>query len=167
MPRTRPPYSAEFRHQLIQLVRAGRTPEEPGGRCHPLEGPLSTPDTSPCPSLPSSLPSGSCVVSDVRARVVPARCGVARPCSRVFGTEIPHQPPIGIKVLAPGDRLQHPWHFCAPRKSSVPGRVQGWRTAAVSYPENGAPARRGSRPGRISGKEQHGGRQGLNQLVMG
>jgi transposase len=28
MPRTRPPYSAEFRHQLVQLVQAGRTPEE-------------------------------------------------------------------------------------------------------------------------------------------
>jgi len=28
MPRTRPPYSAEFRQQLVQLVAAGRTPEE-------------------------------------------------------------------------------------------------------------------------------------------
>ena len=28
MPRTRPPYGPEFRHQLIELVRSGRTPEE-------------------------------------------------------------------------------------------------------------------------------------------
>ena len=28
MPRTRPPYSSEFRQQLVELVRAGRTPEE-------------------------------------------------------------------------------------------------------------------------------------------
>src|ERR671918_139725 len=27
MPRTRPPYPAEFRQQMIELVRAGRTPE--------------------------------------------------------------------------------------------------------------------------------------------
>ena len=28
MPRTRRPYAAEFREQLVDLVRAGRTPEE-------------------------------------------------------------------------------------------------------------------------------------------
>ena len=28
MPKSRPPYPAEFRQQLIELVRAGRTPEE-------------------------------------------------------------------------------------------------------------------------------------------
>ena len=28
MPRTRPPYSPEFRQQLVELVRAGRTPGE-------------------------------------------------------------------------------------------------------------------------------------------
>ncbi len=28
MPRKRPPYRAEFRQQMIELVRAGRTPEE-------------------------------------------------------------------------------------------------------------------------------------------
>lgn len=28
MPSTRPPYSPEFRRQMIELVRAGRTPEE-------------------------------------------------------------------------------------------------------------------------------------------
>ena len=28
MPRTRPPYAPEFREQMLELVRAGRTPEE-------------------------------------------------------------------------------------------------------------------------------------------
>ncbi len=28
MPRTRPPYPAEFREQILGLIRAGRTPEE-------------------------------------------------------------------------------------------------------------------------------------------
>jgi transposase len=28
MPRRRSPYPAEFRHQMVELVRAGRTPEE-------------------------------------------------------------------------------------------------------------------------------------------
>lgn len=28
MPRTRPPYSREFREQMVELVKAGRTPEE-------------------------------------------------------------------------------------------------------------------------------------------
>ena len=28
MPRTRPPYAPEFRRQIIEMVRAGRTPEE-------------------------------------------------------------------------------------------------------------------------------------------
>ena len=28
MPRTRPPYAPEFRHQIVELVRAGRTPDE-------------------------------------------------------------------------------------------------------------------------------------------
>jgi len=28
MPRSRPPYPAEFRAQMVELVRAGRTPEE-------------------------------------------------------------------------------------------------------------------------------------------
>ena len=28
MPRTRPPYSPEFRRQMIELVRAGRSPED-------------------------------------------------------------------------------------------------------------------------------------------
>ncbi|AEH07606.1 transposase IS3/IS911 family protein [Candidatus Protofrankia datiscae] len=29
MPRSEPPYTAEFRRQMIELVRAGRSPEEP------------------------------------------------------------------------------------------------------------------------------------------
>lgn len=28
MPKTRPPYSPEFRRQMVDLVRAGRTPED-------------------------------------------------------------------------------------------------------------------------------------------
>lgn len=28
MPRTRPPYSPEFRRQMVDLVRSGRTPED-------------------------------------------------------------------------------------------------------------------------------------------
>ena len=28
MPRSRPPYAPEYRRQMIELVRAGRTPEE-------------------------------------------------------------------------------------------------------------------------------------------
>ena len=28
MPRTRPPYSLEFRRQMVDLVRAGRSPED-------------------------------------------------------------------------------------------------------------------------------------------
>jgi transposase len=28
MPRTRPPYSLEFRQQMVELVKTGRTPEE-------------------------------------------------------------------------------------------------------------------------------------------
>lgn len=28
MPRTRPPYPSEFRQQMVELVRSGRTPEE-------------------------------------------------------------------------------------------------------------------------------------------
>jgi transposase len=28
MPKTRPPYSAEFRRQMVELVRSGRSPEE-------------------------------------------------------------------------------------------------------------------------------------------
>jgi transposase len=28
MPRSRPPYAAEFRHQILELVRGGRSPDE-------------------------------------------------------------------------------------------------------------------------------------------
>ena len=36
MPRTRPPYAPEFRRQIVELVRAGRTPEELS-RCELIE----------------------------------------------------------------------------------------------------------------------------------
>ena len=35
MPRTRPPYPPEFREQMVQLVRAGRSPEELGKEFEP------------------------------------------------------------------------------------------------------------------------------------
>jgi len=35
MPKTRPPYPPEFRRQLVELVRAGRTPEELGAEFEP------------------------------------------------------------------------------------------------------------------------------------
>lgn len=37
MPRTRPPYPPEFREQIIELVRAGRTPEELAKEYEPSE----------------------------------------------------------------------------------------------------------------------------------
>ena len=38
MPKTRPPYSAEFRHRMVELVRAGRTPEELAQKFEPSAG---------------------------------------------------------------------------------------------------------------------------------
>ena len=35
MPRSRPPYAPENRRQMIELVRAGRTPEEPAPEFEP------------------------------------------------------------------------------------------------------------------------------------
>jgi|SRR5216684_4468181 len=35
MPKTRPPYTPEFRRRLIELVRKGRTPEEVGRQFEP------------------------------------------------------------------------------------------------------------------------------------
>ena len=35
MPRSRPPYPPEFRQQMIELVKAGRTPEELGREFEP------------------------------------------------------------------------------------------------------------------------------------
>ena len=59
----------------------------------------------------------------------------ARPWSRLFGAEIRTSHPSGSRCRsrepAPAPLAQS----CAPRKSSVPGRVQGLRTAEVSYPE--------------------------------
>jgi transposase len=37
MPRSRPPYSPEFREQIVSLVRAGRTPEELSREYEPTE----------------------------------------------------------------------------------------------------------------------------------
>jgi len=37
MPRARPPYSPEFREQIIALVRASRTPEEFAREYEPAE----------------------------------------------------------------------------------------------------------------------------------
>jgi len=38
MPRTRPPYSPEFRRRMVELVRAGRTPEELARKFEPSAG---------------------------------------------------------------------------------------------------------------------------------
>jgi transposase len=38
MPRTRPSYSAEFRHRMVELVRGGRTPEELAQQFEPSAG---------------------------------------------------------------------------------------------------------------------------------
>ena len=35
MPRSRPPYAPEFRQQMVELVQAGRTPEELAGEFEP------------------------------------------------------------------------------------------------------------------------------------
>ena len=38
MPRTRPPYAPEFRRRMVELVRAGRTPEELAQKFEPSAG---------------------------------------------------------------------------------------------------------------------------------
>jgi hypothetical protein len=91
---------------------------------------LSSPDTSTCLSLP-----GVARFWGVGDRTARARFGVARPCSRVFGAEIRTSHPSGSRCWR---RKPAPVPLAlsrAPRKSTVPGRVQGWRTAAVDYPE--------------------------------
>ena len=35
MPKSRPPYPAEFRRQMVELVRSGRTPDELSGEFEP------------------------------------------------------------------------------------------------------------------------------------
>ena len=35
MPKTRPPYAPEFRQQMVELARAGRSPEEPARAFEP------------------------------------------------------------------------------------------------------------------------------------
>src|SRR3712207_5597166 len=42
MPKTRPPYSAEFRRQMVDLVRAGRTPEDLSREFEPTAQSIST-----------------------------------------------------------------------------------------------------------------------------
>jgi hypothetical protein len=79
-----------------------------------------------------SLPGVVC--RDGGARVH-ARCGVARPWSRVFGTEIRTSHPSGSRCWSGFPAPAPLARFRAPRKSSVPGRVQGLRTAVVSYPD--------------------------------
>ncbi len=99
----------------------------------PIRRPLSTPDTSPFREL---FVSGRSELSGPYKLLV---AGGARPCSRLFGAEIRTSHPSGSRCRsrepAPAPLAQS----CAPRKSSVPGRVQGLRTAVVSYPaERGA-----------------------------
>ena len=38
MPKTRPPYAPEFRRRMVELVRAGRTPEELAQKFEPSAG---------------------------------------------------------------------------------------------------------------------------------
>jgi hypothetical protein len=98
-------------------------------KCHPLEGPLSTPDTSPCPSPPgvawlrTFVLGQYLLVAALRARLLV--CWVRR-----FRTSHPSGSRLWSREPASA-----PLAHCAPRKSSVPDRVQGWRTAEVSYPE--------------------------------
>ena len=42
MPRTRPPYSPEFRRQMVDLVRAGRSPEDLAREFEPSAQSIST-----------------------------------------------------------------------------------------------------------------------------
>jgi transposase len=42
MPKTRPPYSPEFRRQMVDLVRAGRTPEDLSREFEPTAQSIST-----------------------------------------------------------------------------------------------------------------------------
>ena len=41
MPRSRPPYALEFRRQMVELVRAGRSPEELSREFEPTAALLS------------------------------------------------------------------------------------------------------------------------------
>jgi len=42
MPRSRPPYPPEFRRQMVELVRAGRTPEELSKEFEPMAQAIRT-----------------------------------------------------------------------------------------------------------------------------
>jgi hypothetical protein len=61
MPKTRPPYTPEFRRRLIELVRKGRTPEEVG---RPM------PKPSPFPPEPRKGPQKAALTPEQIARKV-------------------------------------------------------------------------------------------------
>jgi len=101
-----------YTHRPWQTGSSGAMPTPqraaaPPEKCHPLEGPLSTPDTSPCPSPPGVAWFRTFVLGQYLLVAF-----VARPSSRVLGAEIPHQPPIGIKVLEPGTGSSTPGTLC-------------------------------------------------------
>jgi hypothetical protein len=77
-------------------------------RCHPLEGPLSTLDTSPFRELLGSGWSGS-----GKDKLLGGGCAPVVSCVR-YGD--PHQPPIGIKVLEPGTGSSTPGTVLCPQK---------------------------------------------------
>ena len=63
MPRTRVPYAAEFLHQMVELVRAGRTPEElsrefepTAQTIHPPRASIATGTTASWLRTPNSVP---------------------------------------------------------------------------------------------------------------
>ena len=78
MPRTRPPYSPEFRRQMVDLVRAGRSPD--GACARRVQGGLLCLDPSP------AVGACRCRRSSVKASAHGARqfatdvSGAARPC---------------------------------------------------------------------------------------
>jgi hypothetical protein len=48
MAKTRPPYTPEFRHQMVELVRAGRSPEELAQEFEPTAQSIGRPSGTPC-----------------------------------------------------------------------------------------------------------------------
>lgn len=77
-------------------------------RYHPLEGPLSTPDTSPCLSLPG--------VAWFRTFVLGQYLLVAALRARVLVYSVRRSAPATHRDqgTGAGNRLQHPWHFVPP-----------------------------------------------------
>jgi hypothetical protein len=74
-------------------------------RCRTLEGPLSTPDTSPFRELVGSGRSGLAVQPA-------ARCRWCAPVVSYVRCGDPHKPPIGIKVLEPATCFGTPGTVC-------------------------------------------------------